>query len=185
MQNTKQVLKFNFFNFGALALLTMLFLFSCSKDSSDVATSAGESVLSNSSGAAHEKYGSVAVPFNATVFVACANGGAGEDVALSGTMNFVYQMTWTNNGFSMIFHDNSHGVTGLGLSSGETFTASSGTQGTAVGSWENSQWIGTGTRHLRIVGANSRFSVDYHYRLIVTPDGKVTVSVWEQTSDCN
>jgi hypothetical protein len=185
MQTTNQVLKFNFFSLGAVAFLTMLFLFSCKKDSSDVATGGTEIASSNLSSAAHEKYGSVAVPFEATVFVPCANGGVGENVALSGTMNFVYQMTWTNNNFSMVFHDNSYGVTGLGLSSGETFAASSGTQGTAVGSWENSQWIGTGTRHLRIVGSNSTFSVDYNYRLIVTPDGNVTVSVWDQTSNCN
>jgi hypothetical protein len=185
MQTTKQVLKFNFFSLGAVASLTMLFLFSCSKNSSDAATGGMEPVSSNASSAVHEKYGSVAVPFEATVFVPCANGGVGENVALSGTMNFVYQMTWTNNNFSMVFHDNSYGVTGLGLSSGETFAASSGTQGTAVGSWENSQWIGTGTRHLRIVGSNSTFSVDYKYHLIVTPDGNVTVNIWDQTSNCN
>jgi hypothetical protein len=184
MQTTNQVLKFNFFSLGAVALLTM-FLFSCRKDSSNVATGGTETVSSNTSSAAHEKYGSVAVPFEATVFVPCANGAAGENVALSGTMNFVYQMTWTNHDFSMVFHDNSYGVTGLGLSSGETFVASSGAQGTAVGSWENSQWIGTGTRHLRIVGSNSTFSVDYKYQLIVTPDGNVTVNVWDQTSNCN
>ena len=184
MQTSNHILKLNFFSLGAVALLTM-FLFSCRKDSSNVATGGTEIVSSNQSSAAHEKYGSVAVPFEATVFVPCANGAAGENVALSGTMNFVYQMTWTKHDFSMVFHDNSYGVTGLGLSSGETFVASSGTQGTAVGSYENSQWIGTGTRHLRIVGSNATFSVDYNYRLIVTPDGNVTVSVWDQTSNCN
>jgi len=185
MQNLKQSAKLNFLSASTLVILTMLTLFSCSKNSSEITTGDKEPALSNSSSPSHEKYGSVDVPFEATVFVPCANGGAGENVALSGTMNFVYQLTWTDHGFSMVFHDNSYGVTGIGLSSGETFVASAGAQGTSTGSWENSQWIGTGTRHLRIVGQGTRFMVDYKYHLVITPDGNVTVSSGEQTSDCN
>src|SRR5258705_3161717 len=148
MQNLKQSAKLNLFSASVLAVLSMLALFSCSKNSSEITTGDKEPALSNSSNAIHERYGSVAVPFEATVFVPCANGGAGENVALSGEMNFVYQLTWTDNGFSMVFHDNSYGVTGVGLSSGETFVASAGGPGVSTGSLENRQGICTAATQL-------------------------------------
>jgi hypothetical protein len=126
----------------------------------------------------------VAVPFENTLFVPCANGGLGENVSLTGKTNFVYQMTWTDHDFTMVYHDNYHEVTGVGLSSGETFAGSGGTNGTVMGSWVNSQWVGTMVRQVKVIGKNTTFRVTETLHLVVTPDGNVTVDAREQTVDC-
>jgi hypothetical protein len=93
-------------------------------------------------------------------------------------------MSWTDHGFTMVYHSNSQKVTGIGLSSGETFAGSDGTQGTVRGTWVNSQWEGTTTEQMRITGSNSRYTVKYKYHLVVTRDGNVTVSTSDKTIDC-
>lgn len=124
------------------------------------------------------------MPFETTVFVPCANGGAGEDVKLTGFTNFIYGMTWTEHAFTLVYHDNVHQVKGVGLSSGEKFVASGGTNQTVLGVWYSSQWVGTLIAQMRIVGQDTRFTVNYKYHITATPDGNVTVNSTEQTADC-
>lgn len=124
-------------------------------------------------------------PFEETLFVPCANGGAGEQVSLTGSIHFVYQMFWTDRGFSLVYHDNSQGVTGVGLTSGETFTGSEGTQGTVSAVWENDQWIGTTIQQMRITGRTASYVIKYKRQVVITPDGKVTVNIKEKTVDCD
>jgi hypothetical protein len=185
MQKVKQTPTFKLLITPLLALFTMVLLFSCSKNIAEIpGQNNPELSASNQSSPSHMNNGLAVAPFESTLFVPCANGGAGEDVALTGKTNFIYQMSWNEHGFSLVYHDNSYGVTGVGLSSGETFTASGGTQETVMGSWVNNQWIGTLIRQLRIIGQGSSFIVNYKYRITVTPDGNVTVNIREETIDC-
>ena len=126
-----------------------------------------------------------AVPFETTLYVPCANGGAGENVTLTGFTNFIYGMTWTDHGFTMVYHDNFHEVTGVGLTSGETFVASGGTNGIVLGVWYSGQWVGTTISQMKVIGKNTRFTITFKYHITVTPDGNVTVNSREQTVDCN
>jgi len=171
---------------GFLSVLTVALLFSCTKNVADVpdqaeeeATTANGSPNGSSANIIH------AVPFENIVFVPCANGGAGENVLLTGFTNFIYGMTWTDHGFTALYHDNVHQVTGIGLSSGESFVANGGTNGTVLGVWYSSQWVGTTSSQMRIIGQNTRFTIKYKYRITVTPGGNVTVDSREQTADCN
>lgn len=185
MQNLRQTSRFERFSVGMSALLVMMLLFSCSKNITDSPSEpATTSAAVNASAPSSERNGNTAVPFENTLFVPCANGGAGENVALTGKTSFVYEMAWTDHGFTMIYHDNSHEVTGVGLSSGETFTGSGGTEGVVMGSWVNNQWMGDMVRQMRIIGENTVFRVNYKLHLIVTPDGNVVVNIREQTVDC-
>lgn len=185
MQHVMQISKFRSMIIGFLSVFTVALLFSCTKNVVDdskptveEATAANASSNSSSGNIIH------AVPFETTLFVPCANGGAGEDVTLTGFTNFIYQMTWTDQNFTLVYHDNVHKVTGVGASSGETFVASGGTNGTVMGSWVNSQWIGTTIQQLRVVGRNNSFFVTYKYHITITSDGKVTVNSNEDTADC-
>jgi hypothetical protein len=185
MQNVKQASKFKLLSSSFLALFVMLLLFSCSKNAAESPAANNENVTAlNQSSASRISNSLAAVPSEETLFVACANGGAGENVTLTGTTNFVYQMIWNDHGFKLVYHANSRGVTGVGLSSGETFVGSEGTQGIAMGSWVNNQWIGTTIERMRIIGRNTKYIVKQTYHLIVTPDGKVTVNSREKTIDC-
>jgi hypothetical protein len=186
MQNVKQGSKFKMLSSSSLVLLAILSLFSCNKNVTEKpGLDDNEVNASMQSSQARENNGLVAVPFAETLFVPCANSGAGENITLTGTTNFVYHMRWNDHGFSLVYHANSRGLTGVGVSSGETFVGSDGTQGTVTGSWVNSQWKGITIEHMRIIGKNTTYIVKYKYQLIVTPDGNVTVSTIEKTIDCS
>ena len=177
--------KLKLFSNGFMALVAMVLLFSCSKNMADIPAQENAGLAAaNESAPSNTRNSIVAVPFENTLFVPCANGGAGENVTLTGKTNFVYQMAWNDHGFTLVYHDNSYQVTGVGLSSGETFVASGGTQGTVMGSWVNDQWIGIMVRQLKITGQNTSFTVVDKLNLIVTPDGNVKVNSREQTADC-
>lgn len=185
MQQVMQISKFRPMIIGFLSVFTVAFLFSCTKNAGDATTPAAEeATAANASSNSASDNIIHAVPFETTLFVPCANGGAGEDVTLTGFTNFIYQMTWTDQNFTLVYHDNVHKVTGIGASSGETFVASGGTNGTVMGSWVNSQWTGTTIQQLRVVGRNNSFFVTYKYHITVTSDGKVIVSSNEDTADC-
>ena len=171
---------------GFLSVLTVVLLFSCTKNVADVTDQPAEEATAVD-GNPNGKNDNIihAVPFETTVFVPCANGGAGEDVRLAGFTNFIYGLVYTDRGFSMQYHDNVHQVTGIGLSSGESFVASGGTNGTVVGVWYSSQWVGNTTTQMRIIGQNTRFAIIYKHHITVSQDGSVSVSNTEQTADCN
>jgi hypothetical protein len=185
MRNLKQVSKFESLGAALSVFFVVAVLFSCTKNIADVPTQQNAQLTSgNVSPNASSRTSIVAVPFENTLFVPCANGGAGEDVSLTGKTNFVYQMTWTDHDFTLVYHDNDHQVTGVGVSSGEKFTGSGGTNGTVMGSWVNSQWVGDMVERVKVVGQNTVFSVDQRLHLIVTPDGNVVVNSREQTVTC-
>jgi len=171
---------------GFLSVVTVALLFSCTKNVANVpdqtaeeATVAGGSPNASNGNTIH------AVPFENIVFVPCANGGAGEEVLLSGYTNFVYAMSWTDHGFTALYHDNVLQVKGVGLSTGESFVASGGTNGTVLGVWFSGQWVGTTIRQMRIIGQNTQFTVTYKYHLTATPDGDVVIKSTDQTAVCN
>ena len=185
MQNVKQASKFKSLSISFLALSAMLLLSSCSKNMEEMPGQDNMEVNALKQSSPSQMNNSlVAVPFNETLFVPCSNGGSGENVALTGTTNLVYQMTWNDQGFNMVYHSNSQGITGVGLTSGEIFLGSTGTKGSVRGSWVNNQWIGIMLERMRIIGQNTTYIVKYKYQLIVTPDGKVNVSTREKSIDC-
>ena len=171
---------------GSLTVLATALLFSCTKNVADVPIQTAEEATAVDANPNGKNDNIIhAVPFETTVFVPCANGGAGEDVKLTGFTNFIYGLVYTDRGFSMLYHDNVHQVKGVGLSSGESFAASGGTNGTVVGVWYSSQWVGNTTTQMRIVGQNTQFTVIYKHHITVSQDGSVTVNNTEQTADCN
>jgi len=185
MQNLMQISTLRTAIAGFLSVLAAGLLFSCSKNAADIPLPAINDVAAaNVSPGLSNRNSNVAVPFETTLFVPCANGGAGEEVVLTGTVNFVQQISWTDRGFTMNYHENTQGLKGTGLSSGERFTASGGTNGTVMGSWVNSQWTGTTIRQLRVSGPRSHFFMNYKYHITVISDGSVKVNSREETAEC-
>jgi len=186
MQNLKQASKFERFSAVFSLLIVMALLFSCSKNAANLPKEDNAQVTTaGPSSHASTRTSIVAVPFETNLFVPCANNGSGEDVILSGKRNFVYQIEWDENGFTLVYHDNIHQGTGTGLSSGDTFSVSGVTNGTVRGSWVSNQWSGSMVQQLTVVGNNTVFKVNYKLQLVVTPDGKVSVDTREETVDCN
>src|SRR4030095_16146824 len=103
MKNVKEASRLELFSAVLFALAVMVLIFSCTKNVADDATQDnGQLSAANASSQSSTRTSIVAVPFENTVFVPCANGGAGEDVLLTGKTNFVYQIAWNDNGFTMV-----------------------------------------------------------------------------------
>lgn len=66
---------------------------------------------------------SIRVPVGTIGFVACAAGGAGEFVLISGDLHVKVSMTSNNNAFHFRTHFQPMGVVGLGLITGDRYHA--------------------------------------------------------------
>ena len=181
MQRVKQ----NFLKLTSQSLFLMLgavLLFSCKKENPTPASTENATLSSTSQSLG--KRSTVDVPFNKTIFVSCANVGAGENIELQGKTNFVYKYIWTDHGFNIGYHENTLNVKGIGLSSGDVYVGSGGTEGTVSSSWVNDKWVATTIEHLRVVGPNANFSVKNTYHITINPDGDVVVDRYNQEVDC-
>ena len=115
-------------------------------------------------------------PLSLTVFVPCAVGGAGERVALSGTLHDLSHVTFDGRGgFHLDVHDNPQAVSGVGLTTGDKYQGTgvtrSDTQGTAGGTS-----VFTFVNNFRIIGSGpgNNFLVHDNIHVTVNPNGTVT-----------
>src|SRR5262249_31367406 len=109
MQNQKRPSVLKLSAHVVFSMLVMTLLFSCSKDNSaDAVVNKTEQSTNQSSQSNGNS--TTDVPYDNTIFVACANGGAGEWIHLTGITNFKYQMAWTDHGFMYGYHENTRQV---------------------------------------------------------------------------
>lgn len=168
-----------------LTLFAMLLLFSCRKTAAELPgqdTPARTSIDESAESLANNSVESV--PYERTFFVPCANSGIGEDVLLTGTIKIVEQVIFNNNRFTMTYNTNAQGLTGVGLSTGETYRASGGSPGTITGSLENDQFTGFYIEQLRITSQNSTYLVNYRFHVTITSDGVIITQISEDNVDC-
>jgi hypothetical protein len=119
---------------------------------------------------------STTFPISLTVFVPCAAGGAGENVALSGNLHDLFHVTFDGNGgFHLDASDNPQGVSGVGLTTGDKY------QGTGITRFDTTNTAGgtsvfTFVNNFRIVGSGpgNNFLVHENMHVTVNPDGTVT-----------
>jgi len=186
MQNVNQTAGFkplNNFFLVLLATVTVL-LFSCSKN---IAEMPGQEAVStsNQSSRAQTENSVVTETYESTLFIPCANAGAGEDVALTGTLKLVSQVMYNDHRFTLTYHVIPQGVTGVGLSTGEKFTATGGSEGTITGTNEYGQYTATHIELMRVKGQGISFIVSYKFHITITSDGKISTSISEEKIDCN
>src|SRR5215213_4596460 len=108
-----------------LAVFSMALLFSCSKNLAGDPGS-GNTALSalKQAPASQAANSETSIPVDRTLFVQCANGGAGEEITLTGKVHTVFQIVFNQHGVMLTYQSNMYGVTGVGLSTGDTFIAS-------------------------------------------------------------
>jgi hypothetical protein len=122
--------------------------------------------------------------FSETDFVACANGGAGEDVFLAGNLHFLSHTTITGAGKGFInLHFQPQGLTGTGLTTGDTYHATGVTDiridfvtGEMVNFVNNFRLIGPGPGNNLLVHENMHITVN--------ANGDVTASHDHFTFEC-
>lgn len=185
MQSSKQNNYFKSVVPFLLSIFVMVSLFSCSKSTDEILAAPGNTTVASGPVASLQAANTAnSVPVNSSYFVSCANGGAGEEVELSGKLNFVMQYTVNDNRYTLTYHVNPQGLSGTGLTSGEKFTASGGSQGTQSGSLSDDQFTYTFTEQLRIVSAGSSLIVNYKFHVTATPEGQFTTSISDDQVVC-
>lgn len=173
-------------NFLFLTIFPMVLLFSCSKNIADLPSHTKvEEGISNQSSRAQVSNRVETLPFASTLFVPCGNNGEGEEVALTGSIQFIEQIIFNDHGFTFTYHAILQGMTGLGLSSGENFVVSGGDKGTITGEFgEVGQYTRMFMGQLRFVGQSSAFTVKYQFKITITPNGNISTSIEEEEVDC-
>ena len=185
MQNAIQLSKSRSMIIGFLSALALTLLFSCSKN---VAERPGQQEVSasNQSSPAQTENSIVSEPYESTLFIPCANAGAGEDVYLTGTVKIVRQETYNNKRFTFTLHAIPDGVTGVGLSTGDHFTAIGGSQEAVTGTIEyGGQYSATYFQQMRFTGPGISFVVKYKFHVTVTSDGQISTRIDEEKVECN
>jgi hypothetical protein len=126
-------------------------------------------------------------PIAIDTFVPCANGGAGEVVALSGTIHEVFHVTINSNGGATIkILDNPQGVSGVGLTTGAKYRGTGVTQDIFSLSGNNGQYSETFINNFRVVGQGpgNNFLVHETFHITFNANGELTASVDNISTTC-
>ena len=123
---------------------------------------------------------------NLTVFIPCAEGGAGEIVDLTGPLHTLISFTINGNNVSGYFHFQPQGVTGTGETTGLNYQATGLTEESFKSSLQNGQANLTFVNNFRIIGQGpgNNFLVHETMHFTINADGTFTVSFDNFTVDC-
>jgi hypothetical protein len=144
----------------------------------------GFAAISSAGGGATTVTTSSVFPVALVTFASCANGGAGEEIVLTGNLHDLFHVTFdANGGFHGTFLDNPQGVTGTGLTTGDTYRGTGGTQDTFSGVVGIAE---TFVNNFRIIGpgTGNNLLVHENFHITVNPDGTITSSHDNFTVDC-
>ena len=126
------------------------------------------------------------VPANISVFVPCANGGAGENVDLSGDLHVLLTLTVNGNNFSGKTHFQPQGISGVGAVTGAKYQATGVTQDKFGGSFNNGVAVLNFVNNFRIVGQGpgNNFVVHQNAHITINANGIQTATVDNQSIEC-
>jgi hypothetical protein len=116
-------------------------------------------------------------PINLSVYVPCANGGAGEFVFLTGTVHHLYSVTLpANGGYSYTYLGNSQGISGTGETTGAKY------QGTGETSGHESEvggFVDSFSNNFKIIGqvTGNNFLDHENLQITVNANGPLTATV--------
>jgi hypothetical protein len=122
-------------------------------------------------------------PIAITLFVPCADGGAGELVVLEGDLHVLLSITQNDNHLSVKSHSQPQGISGTGLSTGDNY------QGTGVTQNHFTTGLGetfTFVNNFRIIGQGPDNNILVHetFHVTINANGVVTATVDNFSVDC-
>src|SRR5262249_11088342 len=126
------------------------------------------------------------IPVEIDIEIPCANGGAGEEVFLTGILHVVPTADINGNVMRGRFHDQPEHVTGYGSVTGDKYEATGVSQGEFKSSLKNGQAIVSFINNFRIIGQGpgNNFLVHQNVHLIVNANGDMTTVVDQAEADC-
>ena len=124
------------------------------------------------------------VPFSTSLWISCANGGAGESIAMSGALSIRSHEVTNEDGVTRLWtHWRPMGVVGMGAS-GQRYR---GTGGTFEGLVERSEGsVYSVANNFRIIGQGAGNNLTMHMVLkqVINANGEITAEVNLQHQDC-
>ena len=121
-----------------------------------------------------------------SVFVPCANNGAGELVIFQGNLHVLTSFTINKNHVSGDSHFQPQGLTGTGNVTGAKYQATGVTQEMFSGSFVNGQFTDTFVNNFRIIGQGpgNNYLVHEIAHVTINANGVVTVFFDSLSVDC-
>lgn len=128
----------------------------------------------------------VTFPVTIGVFIPCAADGAGEVVFLSGDLHSLVHTTVNGNRVTFRSANHPQGISGTGLTTGDTYQATGITQEVSTGSLVDGQFSDTFINNFRIIGegADNNYLVRQSFHVTVNANGELTVFVDNFSVDC-
>ena len=152
-----------------------------------LSTCAAVVVFVGAAGAAGSGAERASFPFDEVVFVPCANGGAGEYVELSGSLNFVFHDIFdSSGGLHVQVHSNLQGVSGTGATTGTKYQASQSESDGFNVSVDDAPFESTSVASFNIVGQGrgNNFVLHESAHFTVNANGDVTAQHDHFSVDC-
>ena len=120
------------------------------------------------------------------VFISCANGGAGEDVLLTGTLHVTTSTTINDNMVRTRFQFQPQGISGTGSITGDKYQGTGVSEGTVEGSLINEQLVVNDVNNFRIIGQGNgnNFLIHDNFHIAINANGVLTVVIDNFTADC-
>lgn len=146
---------------------------------------AGAMVLFLSGSASAGVIANAAEPFSAVLFVPCADGGTGEDVAFQGFLHVLITETIDANG---VAHTTTHfqpmGIAGTGLTTGDLYRGTGISRDQANG--PEPPFEATFVNNFRLIGQGSGNNLLIHAvsHVTVNANGEVTAEVDLSSNEC-
>ncbi len=127
------------------------------------------------------------VPTDFQSFVDCANGGAGEDVRITGTLHVVIQATVNGNHVSTKAHFQSQGLEGVGLVTGTKYLVRGVTQERSSDNLNNNEAMIEFINNFRLIakGQEPNFSMHQNSKVTVNAGGYATSFVANNKFACH
>jgi len=133
---------------------------------------------------AHAQTDQGRIEYDEYVFVECANGGAGEEVHLTGYLHVTFSQTFDNaGGVHVKMHANPQGISGIGQTTGDTY------RGTGVSKTQFNLKVGeqsTIVDNFNIIGQGPGNNLLVHstFHITVNANGNLTAWVDNSHSEC-
>ena len=162
-------------------IISFSFFVACKKEMNGALSSSNKLSIKATTFTSNEKQ-----PVDQIVFIPCANGGAGENVELTGTFHILIHTTVNANNFTTKYHFQPQGISGIGQTTGIKYQGSGVTQEEIKGSLKNGKFIDTYINNFHVVGQGSgnNYLVHTNTHITVNANGETTASVDNLMSDC-
>ena len=128
----------------------------------------------------------VVFPVEFEQFVPCASGGSGEIVALSGNIHDLFHVTINGNRYKVRVHTQPQGISGVGLTTGDSYRGTGVTQDTFGGSLVDGQGSSTFVNNFRLVapGPGNNFTIHEVVHVTINAAGEITATVEQLSVSC-